>query len=184
MKLSPQRGWFSVWRQALAVINEQFGSTAKSASAKAVLLAFYQLANDRRFATVEVRITLLASLAGVSYRTASARLRDLRQLELIRIEHQASPGRCRPDAPSRYIVRGYAKFAYPSAKERSCPLPTGFSTSTFTRQARLHAIRVCRFTAFIGREIFLMLAFDRPFRGDIGLGPEPHQLVCDQLMKP
>jgi hypothetical protein len=129
VKLSPQRGWFPVWRQDLAVINEQLGTTAKSASAKAVLLALCQLANDRRSATVEVRITLLASLAGVSYRTASARLRDLRQLELIGIEQQVSLGRCRPDAPSRYTVRGYAKFAYPSANDSVSHVPTGLNTS-------------------------------------------------------
>ncbi|MCX7007340.1 MAG: helix-turn-helix domain-containing protein [Kiritimatiellaeota bacterium] len=129
MKLSPQRGWFPVWRQDLAVINEQLGTTAKSASAKAVLLALCQLANDRRSSTVEVRISLIASLAGVSYRTASARLRDLRQLELIGLEHQSSPGRSRPDAPSRYTVRGYAKFAYPSANDSVSHLPTGLNTS-------------------------------------------------------
>ncbi len=129
MKLAPQRGWFPIWRQDLAVINEQLGTTAKSASAKAVLLALCQLANDRRSATFEARITLIASLAGVSYRTASARLHDLRQLELISLENQVSPGRHRPDAPSRYTVRGYAKFADPSANERRCHLPTGLNTS-------------------------------------------------------
>ena len=37
---------------------------------------------------------------------------------------------------------------------------------------------------FIGLVIFMIVALDRPFRGDLGLPPEPYQLVYDQLMKP
>jgi len=29
-----------------------------------------------------------------------------------------------------------------------------------------------------------IIALGRPFRGDLGLGTEPYQLVFDQLMKP
>ena len=32
--------------------------------------------------------------------------------------------------------------------------------------------------------IFLIIAFDRPFRGELGLRPDSYQLVYDQLMKP
>ncbi len=37
--------------------------------------------------------------------------------------------------------------------------------------------------AFIGLVIFMIFALDRPFRGDLGLGPESYQLIYDQLMK-
>lgn len=49
--------------------------------------------------------------------------------------------------------------------------------------ARLHAILVTLLAMFIGLVIFMILAFDRPYRGDLGLGAEPYQLVYDQLMK-
>jgi hypothetical protein len=49
--------------------------------------------------------------------------------------------------------------------------------------ARLHAILVGLLAMFIGLVIFMILAFDRPFRGDLGIGPEPYQLIYEQLMK-
>jgi len=30
----------------------------------------------------------------------------------------------------------------------------------------------------------MIVALDRPLRGDLGLRPDPYQLVYDQLMKP
>jgi hypothetical protein len=48
---------------------------------------------------------------------------------------------------------------------------------------RLHGILVMLLAAFIGLVIFMIFALDRPFRGDLGIGPEPHQLIYDQLMK-
>lgn len=48
---------------------------------------------------------------------------------------------------------------------------------------RLHTILVVLLSTFIALVIFVVLAFDRPFRGDIGISPEPYQLVYDQLMK-
>ena len=48
----------------------------------------------------------------------------------------------------------------------------------------LHGILVTLLAIFIGLVIFMTLALDRPFRGDIGLGSEPFQLVYEQLMKP
>jgi hypothetical protein len=48
--------------------------------------------------------------------------------------------------------------------------------------ARLHAILVTLLAAFMGLVIFMILALDRPFRGDLGIGPEPYQLIYDQLM--
>ncbi len=59
-------------------------------------------------------------------------------------------------------------------------------TSTFffkVDDARLHGILVALLAMFIGLVIFMIFAFDRPFRGDLGLGSEPYQLIYDQLMK-
>lgn len=50
--------------------------------------------------------------------------------------------------------------------------------------ARLHLILVVLLAAFMALVIFVVLAFDRPFRGDLGIGPEAYELVYDQLMKP
>jgi hypothetical protein len=35
----------------------------------------------------------------------------------------------------------------------------------------------------MGLVIFMIVALDRPFRGDLGLPPDPYQLIYDQLMK-
>jgi hypothetical protein len=59
-------------------------------------------------------------------------------------------------------------------------------SSTFFFQvedARLHGILVALLATFMGLVVFMILALDRPFRGDLGLGPGPYQLVYDQLMK-
>ena len=60
------------------------------------------------------------------------------------------------------------------------------STSFFFKveDNRLHAILVMLLAVFMGLVIFMIFALDRPFRGDLGLGPEPYQLIYDQLMKP
>jgi hypothetical protein len=60
-------------------------------------------------------------------------------------------------------------------------------SSTFffrIEDARLEKIQVVLLTIFIGLVIVMIFALDRPFRGDLGLGPDPYQLVYDQLMKP
>lgn len=49
---------------------------------------------------------------------------------------------------------------------------------------RVHAVQVGLLTVFIGLVIFLILALDRPYRGDLGVGPEPYQLLQEQLMHP
>ena len=61
----------------------------------------------------------------------------------------------------------------------------GLSTSFFFKvdDVRLHAIHVLLLATFIGLVIFMIFALDQPFRGDLGLGPEPYQLIYDQLMK-
>ena len=61
----------------------------------------------------------------------------------------------------------------------------GLTTSFFFRvnDVRYHRILVLLLTVFIGLIIFVILALDRPFRGDLGLSSEPYKLIFDQLMK-
>jgi hypothetical protein len=61
----------------------------------------------------------------------------------------------------------------------------GLSSSFFFKveDARLHGIQVLLLAAFMGLVIFMIFALDRPFRGDLGLSPEPYRLIYDQLMK-
>ena len=49
---------------------------------------------------------------------------------------------------------------------------------------RLHATLVTLLAIFIGLVIFMTLALDRPFIGDLGVSADPYQLVYDHLMKP
>jgi len=60
------------------------------------------------------------------------------------------------------------------------------STSFFFKvdDVRLHGILVTLLAMFIGLVIFMTLSLDRPFRGDLGVRPEPYQLIYDHLMKP
>jgi hypothetical protein len=60
------------------------------------------------------------------------------------------------------------------------------SSSFFFRveDARLHGALVVLLAVLIGLVIFLTVALDHPFRGDLGLSADPYQLVYDQLMKP
>ena len=51
------------------------------------------------------------------------------------------------------------------------------------QDVRLHMIEVLLLAVFIGLVIFMIISLDRPFRGDLGIGPDPYQLVFDQLMK-
>jgi hypothetical protein len=59
------------------------------------------------------------------------------------------------------------------------------SASSFFKveDARLHGILVSLLAVFMGLVIFMIFALDRPFRGDLGLPPDPYQLIYDQLMK-
>jgi hypothetical protein len=61
----------------------------------------------------------------------------------------------------------------------------GLCTSFFFKvdDARLHLIQVLLLAVFMGLVIFMIFALDRPFRGDLGLGPGPYQLIYDILMK-
>src|SRR5690349_16830900 len=49
---------------------------------------------------------------------------------------------------------------------------------------RLHRILVALLATFIGLVVFMVVALDRPFRGDLSLGAGPYQLIYDQLMHP
>jgi hypothetical protein len=62
----------------------------------------------------------------------------------------------------------------------------GLSASFFFRveDPRLQGIQVLLLATFIGLIIFMILALDRPFRGDLGVRADPYQLIYDQLMKP
>lgn len=48
---------------------------------------------------------------------------------------------------------------------------------------RIHGSLVALLAGFIGAVIFMVLALDRPYRGDLGVPSTPYQIVHDQLMK-
>ena len=48
--------------------------------------------------------------------------------------------------------------------------------------ARLHRAQVALLATFIGLVIFITLALDRPYRGDLGLKAHPYEIVYEQLM--
>ncbi len=50
--------------------------------------------------------------------------------------------------------------------------------------ARLHRVQVGLLAAFIGLVIFIILALDRPYDGDLGLKPKPYEIIYQQLMTP
>lgn len=60
----------------------------------------------------------------------------------------------------------------------------GLSASFFFKveDARVQGIQALLLATFIGLVIFMIFALDRPFRGDLALGPGPYQLIYDQLM--
>ena len=60
-----------------------------------------------------------------------------------------------------------------------------FLASTFFFKVcdiRLHIIQATLLSIFIGLVLTLIVAFDRPFHGELGIGPEPYELIRDQLM--
>jgi hypothetical protein len=60
------------------------------------------------------------------------------------------------------------------------------SSSSFfqVEDAWLQGIQIVLLASFIGAIVFLIFAFDRPFRGELGLRPDSYQLVYDHLMTP
>jgi hypothetical protein len=61
----------------------------------------------------------------------------------------------------------------------------GIVASYFFRvsEPRVHMFLVVLLTVFFAMVIFVVFAFDRPFRGDMGIGAEPYEIVHEQLMK-
>lgn len=49
---------------------------------------------------------------------------------------------------------------------------------------RLHAVMVGLLATFIGLVVLMILAFDRPFHGELGIGPQDYQMAYDELMRP
>jgi ABC-type Co2+ transport system permease subunit len=47
---------------------------------------------------------------------------------------------------------------------------------------RVHAAQVSLLATLIGVVIFLIVALDRPFQGQLGLGPGAFELTYEQLM--
>ena len=47
---------------------------------------------------------------------------------------------------------------------------------------KLHMIQVTLVSAFVGLVITLIIAFDRPFHGELGVGPESYGFIREQLM--
>lgn len=60
----------------------------------------------------------------------------------------------------------------------------GIGSSFFFRveDARLHAILVLMLALFIALVFTMILALDRPFRGDLALKPAPYELIYEHLM--
>ena len=61
----------------------------------------------------------------------------------------------------------------------------GLTASFFFKvdDARLHGIFVTLLAGFMGLVIFMILALDQPFRGDLGISSQAYQLIYDHLMK-
>jgi len=39
-------------------------------------------------------------------------------------------------------------------------------------------------SSLLGLMIFLLAAMDHPFRGELSVGPEPFEMIYEQIMKP
>ena len=48
---------------------------------------------------------------------------------------------------------------------------------------RVHATQIALLSVLIGVVIFMIVALDRPFHGDLGLTAAPYELIYDQLMR-
>lgn len=61
----------------------------------------------------------------------------------------------------------------------------GLIASYFFRvgDERLQTTLVVLLATFVAMVIFVILAFDHPFQGDLGIGSDAYQLIYDQLMK-
>lgn len=96
-QLIKHKGWIKFNKAENELLNQQLGE--KSASAKAVWLALLILANERRVNGKDpehftVRVTLIAHVAGVSYKTTQRMLKELEQLKLLKIAGGNTPEGC------------------------------------------------------------------------------------------
>lgn len=60
----------------------------------------------------------------------------------------------------------------------------GLASSFFFKadDARLHCFLASLLATFMGLVIFMIVALDRPFRGDLGVSSSPYRLIYQQLM--
>ena len=58
------------------------------------------------------------------------------------------------------------------------------STFFFRVDGAVAAIQIIPLAGLVGLTVVMILALDRPFRGDLGLRPDSYQLIYDQLMTP
>ena len=129
------KGWFPMPREQIAVINQNLGATARGSTARVVFEALCDLANTRNTQTFEAPIALVAHVAGVAYKTAAARLRDLERIGVLSIEQPAHSGL---DVAHRYTLRTAsltertASLAQRSANPASDDLPTSLKTEKTT----------------------------------------------------
>jgi hypothetical protein len=96
------KGWFPMPREQIALINQNLGATARGSTARVVFEALCDLANTRNMQIFEAPIALVAHVAGVAYKTAAARLRDLERIGVLSIESPAHGGL---DVAHRYTLR-------------------------------------------------------------------------------
>ena len=120
------KGWFPVHRMDLQIIRQNFGADRRYEGVRIVFDALCDMANARRRATFEAPINLIAHVAGVKYKTAQARLRDLEGCGLVKIQNP----RGALDTPREYTLLGEAGAEL--SREHSAPsngdfpgVPTG-----------------------------------------------------------
>jgi hypothetical protein len=58
------------------------------------------------------------------------------------------------------------------------------ATFFFRVDGAVAAIQIVPLAVLVGLTVVMILALDRPFRGDLGLRPDSYQLIYDQLMTP
>lgn len=105
-RLSQRNGYFPIYKSDHALIRERMGATETGATALATLCGLHHLANDKgpKVSSIEANIALIAHVAGVSYRTALARIGDLEKLGLLSIVRVIPKGRKQPSAASTYTL--------------------------------------------------------------------------------
>jgi hypothetical protein len=52
------------------------------------------------------------------------------------------------------------------------------------RNTKMHRLMTILMSSLLGLMIFLLVAMDHPFRGELSIGPEPFEMIYEQIMKP